>query len=97
MTFLTPFPAHTLDFQSFGRTLDNLFLPGLVSPFKIFDIAALNDTKESRVLSSQYYCFCSVLHKGGSRILARGVHMSDGDAKEAQSLYVSQTMYKTCF
>ena len=29
-------------------------------------------------------------HKGGSRILARGVHMSDGNAQEAQSLYVRQ-------
>ena len=28
--------------------------------------------------------------KGGSRILARGVHMSDGNAQEAQSLYVRQ-------
>ena len=29
-------------------------------------------------------------HKGGSRILARGVHMSDGNAQEDQSLYVRQ-------
>ena len=28
--------------------------------------------------------------KGGSRILARGVHMSDGNAQEAQFLYVRQ-------
>ena len=28
--------------------------------------------------------------KAGSRILARGVHMSDGNAQEAQSLYVRQ-------
>ena len=28
--------------------------------------------------------------KGGSRILARGVHMSDGNAQETESLYVRQ-------
>ena len=31
-----------------------------------------------------------VLYKGGSRILAEGMHMSDGNAQEAQSLYVRQ-------
>ena len=29
--------------------------------------------------------------KGGSRILARGVNMSDENAQEAQSLYVRQS------
>ena len=32
----------------------------------------------------------STTSKGGSRILARGVHMSDGNAQEGQSLYVRQ-------
>ena len=31
-----------------------------------------------------------IINKGGYRILARGVHMSDGNAQEAQSLYVRQ-------
>ena len=30
--------------------------------------------------------------KGGSRILARGVHVSDGNAQEAQSLFVKECM-----
>ena len=34
--------------------------------------------------------FMFVHTKGGSRILARVVHMSDGNAQEAQSLYVRQ-------
>ena len=33
--------------------------------------------------------FCTSI-KGGSRILASRVHMSDGNAQEAQSLYIRQ-------
>ena len=45
-------------------------------------------------------CFVRYIHlshgnrfsprKGGCRALARGVHMSEGNAQEAQSLYVRQ-------
>ena len=54
----------------------------------------ISTNKLVRVLGIQTELyFIEVMHaKGGSRILAMGVHMSDGKAQEAQSLYV----YRQC-